>query len=58
MPVGHHQEDGLDVGLHTGVMLAIWISYSKSETARRPRMITEAPSCPREVDQQAVERHQ
>jgi len=32
-------------GLRRRFMSAIWNSYSKSEIARSPRMITEAPTC-------------
>ena len=36
-------------------MSAIWNSYSKSEMARRPRTITEAPTLLRVVHEQARE---
>ena len=37
-------------------MCANWNSYSKSASARRPRMITVAPRAPAVVDEQALER--
>ena len=37
-------------------MPAIWNSYSKSETARRPRMMTSAPTVAAKSHQQVVER--
>ncbi len=43
-------------GQRRALVAAIWNSYSKSETARRPRMITAAPWLLREGHQQGVER--